>query len=75
MSDRSSGETLLVFVLGGLVGACLGVLFAPQKGKDTRRKLKALVEEIGEKAEDLIEEGKEKYGEIISKSASSPSRK
>ena len=65
MSDRSSGEVMLAFLLGGIVGACVGVLFAPSSGKETRKKLKDMAEDIGEKAEGMIGEGKDKMEEIV----------
>ncbi|MDI6641918.1 MAG: YtxH domain-containing protein [Elusimicrobiota bacterium] len=66
MAEKNSGETILAFLLGGIIGACLGILFAPNSGKETRRKLKVLLEDLGEKAEDWIEEGKEKVEDVVS---------
>jgi gas vesicle protein len=77
MSDRNSGESMLAFMLGGLLGACLGILYAPQPGKQTRKKLKVLLEDLGEKAEDLLEEGKDKVEEIVAnpKDKTTPKKK
>ncbi|MFA5859418.1 MAG: YtxH domain-containing protein [Elusimicrobiota bacterium] len=64
MSERNNGETILVFLLGGAIGACLGLLFAPQSGEATRKKGKDFFDSISERTGELIEEGKEKYEEI-----------
>ena len=53
MSEKNSGEVLLSFILGGLIGAAVGILFAPSSGKETRKKLKDLGEEFGEKMENI----------------------
>jgi len=67
MSDRgSSGETILAFLLGGIIGGCLGILFAPKSGKETREKLRVLLEDLEEKAEDWLEEGKDKVENFVS---------
>ncbi len=67
MSDRgSSGETILAFLLGGIIGACLGILFAPKSGKETREKLRFLLEDLGEKAESWVKEEKDKIEDFVS---------
>ena len=37
------GDSLFAFVAGAAAGLTLGLLFAPEKGEDTRRKLKETV--------------------------------
>lgn len=41
------------FLAGAVVGAGLGVLFAPKKGIETRRELKAKIDELIEKAKNI----------------------
>ncbi len=56
---KSSG--LGKFALGAAVGAGLGVLFAPKKGSETRKELKAKLDELVDKAKEIdVEEVKEK---------------
>ncbi len=49
------------FILGALVGAGLGVLFAPKSGSETRQELKEKMTELVNKAKDIdVEDVKEK---------------
>jgi len=67
MSEERSNVPgiLLAFLLGGVVGAGLAFLFAPLSGKETRDRIKDLVEEVKEKAEGAVEEIKDKVKETL----------
>ena len=54
----SLGKVLLGVVAGIATGALLGVLLAPEKGCDTRRK-------IGQKKDDLTDDLKEKFNSFL----------
>ena len=55
----SSGKVLLGVLAGVAVGALAGVLFAPDKGSETRKK-------ISRKGEDYADALKEKFDDFIS---------
>ena len=44
------------FLFGALVGAGLGVLFAPKSGKETRQELKEKMDELVKKVKELDKE-------------------
>jgi gas vesicle protein len=55
MSRNNNGTDLfLAFVAGAAVGATLGILYAPDKGKNTRDKLSFQLEKYKEKLQQLI---------------------
>jgi gas vesicle protein len=65
MNLRSSGESLLALLLGGAIGAGLGLLFAERTGKSTRRRIKVFVDGVGEKTGELIEDGRDSVEDIV----------
>lgn len=53
-----SGKLILGVLAGFAVGAALGVLFAPDKGWNTRKR-------ISKKGEDLVDDLREKFDEFL----------
>lgn len=66
----STSKTLLGFVVGAAVGAALGILFAPDKGTETRRKITKqsndLADDLKDKITDLVDGVKEKFSSMKS---------
>jgi gas vesicle protein len=60
MSDRGVDFVKGLFI-GGLIGAVLGILYAPKSGKETR-------EDIARKTEDLMARAREEYELALDKS-------
>jgi gas vesicle protein len=48
------------FIIGGLIGAVLGILYAPKSGKETR-------EEIRRSSEELVGKAKAQFEELTGK--------
>ncbi len=65
--SQSAGSLILAFFLGGLVGAGVALLLAPQAGSETRQKIKELAEEAKEKAAGYAEEVKGKVTSTVGK--------
>ena len=57
MSDRDEfGAFLVGFIVGGLTGAVVALLFAPQSGEETRALIKDKSIELRDKAQSSAEE-------------------
>ena len=63
----SAGSIALAFVVGGIVGAGVALLTAPQSGRETREKIKDLADEAKEKIVSVAEDAKEKMLETYSR--------
>lgn len=55
---EKSGDFLAGFILGGLVGAAVALLLAPQPGEETRALLRERGIELKERADELSAEAK-----------------
>ena len=57
---NNSGKILTAFAAGALAGVAAGILFAPDKGSETRRKLKEKGRQMADDLKEKFREGKEK---------------
>ncbi|MFM7218366.1 MAG: YtxH domain-containing protein [Bacteroidota bacterium] len=55
-NTNSSGKTLLALLGGVAIGALLGILLAPDKGSETRRKMADKARKTGERVRDKVRE-------------------
>lgn len=60
---ESTGKIIAAFLAGAAAGASLGLLLAPDKGEDTRKKVKETLDEWSEKASQQYDEYKTKFAE------------
>ena len=68
MSDRDDfGAFLLGFIIGGLSGAVVALLMAPQSGAETRNQIKEKAIELSEEAEKTAKEVAARAGEEADK--------
>jgi gas vesicle protein len=54
-------------IVGGLIGAALGILYAPKSGKETREGLRNSAEELLEKAKKQYEEAYKKIENLTNR--------
>lgn len=64
MYERRGGSVFGAFLLGGLIGAVLGLLFAPRSGRETRDMLADRANEYWGSAGEMYAQGREKVNEV-----------
>lgn len=55
-NNSSTGEGILAFLIGGIIGGALGILLAPRKGCETRELISDWLQEKREKTAEFIRE-------------------
>ena len=56
---------VLAFFMGGLIGALLSLLFAPQSGKRTRREIRRTSVDVTEQAIEAAHKAKETLTDLV----------
>ena len=62
---NKTGKILIAFVAVATAGAIIGILFAPDKGSKTRRKIKDQGRKVVDDVEYNFRKGKEKFNKLI----------
>lgn len=61
---KTSSKILAAVAAGIAAGAVLGILFAPDKGSETRRKINEKGKKFADDVKDKFSKGKEKFNEF-----------
>ncbi|HXB95075.1 MAG TPA: YtxH domain-containing protein [Puia sp.] len=61
----STSKILLGFIAGAAIGGALGILLAPDKGSETRRKIMEKGSDLGDSLADFGESVKDKLGDVV----------
>ncbi len=72
---HGGGGVFGAFLLGGLIGAAFGLLFAPRRGDDTRKMLVEKGQEYLDQGRDVYEDGRERLVEAYSSTKENASEK
>lgn len=65
MSDDRGSNTLLAFLVGGVVGAAVALLYAPRSGRETREMLADKVRDGAARGRELGNQAREKGRAIM----------
>ncbi len=61
---KNTGKILTAIAAGAAVGAVLGVLFAPDKGSETRKKINDQGKKIVDNVKDKFQKGRDKFNDL-----------
>jgi len=61
---NTSGKILAAVAAGIAAGAVLGILFAPDKGTETRRKINEQGKKMADGLKDKLHKGKDKFSDM-----------
>ena len=63
-----TGKFVSGILMGVAIGTLAGILFAPDKGSKTRKKLRRQSDELKEKLSNMVDDMTEKYEQVMDKS-------
>ena len=61
---NNTGKIVVAAAAGIVVGAILGILFAPEKGSETRKKMTDEGKKLYDDVKDKFRKGKEKFSDL-----------
>jgi gas vesicle protein len=61
----STSKILIGFLAGAAIGGALGILLAPDKGTETRKKILAKGSDLGDSLTDFSGTIKDKFNEVV----------
>lgn len=64
---NNNGKILAAVAAGIAAGAVLGILFAPDKGSETRRKINEAGESLADNVKEKFSKGREKFNDMKEK--------
>lgn len=67
-NNHPVGTGLMLFAAGGLAGAVLAFLFAPQSGARTRRQIQRTREDLGDRIDDFRHDLEENLDRLVDES-------
>ena len=60
----NTGKILAALLIGAVAGTALGVLFAPDKGSETRKKMAGKASELGDELKEQFNKSKQAVNDI-----------
>lgn len=61
----NSSKILIGFIAGAAIGGLLGILMAPDKGSETRRRIVEKGNDLGDSLVDFGESVKDKFNDVV----------
>jgi len=61
---KNNNKVLIAMASGLLVGGVLGVLFAPNKGRETRKRIADAEKKLNKSIKETVNRGKEKFSDL-----------
>ena len=62
---NNNSKILLGFIAGAAIGGALGILLAPDKGSETRRKIVEKGSDLGDSISSLGDTVKDKFNDVV----------